>query len=220
MVSFNIVFKSKVQYLLRRFRDSDRNNPSVARETNKGASLTSVSGSACLWDAYCSSVCPRYHTDTRAYPFSRVRGKSRPGPTPFLFSRPVPPVLYFLLHAGIPDAALYALLLKGACRFPPPSLGPATILSAPFVPPLGAHAWDHVSLSINDFYGLPSSSRTFLFFFFPTYLSSLGREKKEGRQRFSMREVPPRGTATGAAASAEVSTVATNYYDQLNNSCN
>lgn len=89
------------------------------------------------------SVLERRPKSARARTFRlslfRVRGKSRPGPTPFLLSHTKPPVLYFLLRVGIPAAALYALLLKAS-----PPARPLTLLGAPatlsfpppsFVPP-------------------------------------------------------------------------------------
>lgn len=97
----------------------------------------------------------------------RVRGKSRPGPTPFLFSHSGPPVLYFLLHAGIPAVTLYARLLKAAScsslallpTSPFPPLPTLAVLSSPplsFVSLRHTRVGSRVSLSINDFYGLPS----------------------------------------------------------------
>lgn len=96
-------------------------NLRIARPTNnKKSSQTSMLGLMFIvhpWNSHRPSICPsiRGITRTRVHAFYRIRGKSRPGHTPFLFSHPS--VLYFLFHAGIPTRTLYALLLKGASRF-------------------------------------------------------------------------------------------------------
>lgn len=140
------------------------------------------------WDSHRPSICPSvrpYHTDA-LHAFRRVRGKSRPGHTPFLFSHP--PVLYFLLHAGIPTRTLYALLFKGVSQFLLVPLFPAPRSFVPLSLSSSSNTRGHVSLSINDFYGLPSFLGFLVFFF-----SRRGRtcllleEKKRNReQRFSI----------------------------------
>lgn len=80
----------------------------------------------------------------------------------------------------------------------------------------------YVSLSINDFYGLPTPSEILLFFSSAsrrkTDLSFAEKETK-GRGDSSWHGGAPRG-ASSSDTRTEVSTGAANCYDQLNNSRN
>lgn len=85
-------------------------------------------------DAHRSFVCPSVRPSAvshgRAYTRSVGSVANRaPGPPLFFFPIRGPPVLYFLLHAGIPTRALYALLLKGK----PPGFPLATLSRPPRV---------------------------------------------------------------------------------------
>lgn len=168
MVSFNTVFESKVHPSVPAAPLSTEIIPRVARETDKGVLSNIRPGlfMACPWDAYRSSVRPSVRDITRTHARTRSLGSvanRAPGPPPSFFlvrSR----LSYISCSTPEFQTRHFTLsFLREPPDFPPwsrchPSPPPR------LVPPLGAHAWDHVSLSINDFYGLPSSSRTFFFF--------------------------------------------------------
>jgi len=154
------------------------------------------------------------HGYTRA---ARVRGKSRPGPTPFLFSR----TRLSYISCSTPEFQLW-LSLREPCSSRRPLAGSRSPQR---------DAWDHVSLSINDFYGLPSSLLGFSRFFFScptkTDLSSSSssssfpeekeRKSQEGGGRAFRAHLSDRSCTCRSRRHAEG---ATNYYDQLNNSRN
>jgi hypothetical protein len=138
------------------------------------------------WDAYRSSVCPRYHTDTRAYPLLSGPWQIAPRAHPLSFFPVQTRLSYISCSTPEFQTRLFTLsFLKGSLPIPP--FVPLPPFPAPEFRSSPRHAWDHVSLSINDFYGLLFWN--FFFSFFPT--KTFSWERRERREtKIQYRDAP------------------------------